>query len=92
MMRNFPLSAAKGDVAGLGRKDARLGRRAGDGAVATRTMAANIITGIKNAPCVFEDEDGERRKEFSLAIMQSPWQSCGHLGEDSQAKNLFYHA
>jgi hypothetical protein len=91
-MRNFPLSAAKGEVAGTGRKDARLGRRAGDGAVATRTTAANITAGIKNAPCVFEGVEGARRKEFDLAIMQSPWQSCGHLGEDSQAKNLFYHA
>lgn len=91
-MRNFPLSAAKGEVAGAGIKDARLERRAGDGAEAARTTAANIITGIKYAACVFEGAEGERRKEFSLVIIQSPWQSCGHLGEDSQAENLFYHA
>ncbi len=92
MMRNFPLSAAKGEVAGARIKDAWLERRAGDGAVVTKTMAANITAGIKNAACVFEGVEGERRKEFDLAIMQSPWQSCGHLGEDSQAENLFYHA
>jgi hypothetical protein len=59
-------------VAGAGRKDARLGRRAGDGAVAARTTAASITAGIKNAPCDFDGEEGARRKEFNLTIMQSP--------------------